>query len=220
MIELKTEAQAALEIVQTAKLLHQKNFLAAGDGNLSYRIDQNHILITPKAKHKAFIKPNELAVINLSGKILKGQPSSEMLMHLEVYKSQPLAKAVIHAHPPHAIAWTIARPDLTELPKEPLSELILAVGSIPIVPFALPGTQDMATNLKPYIANNRVMILARHGALSWGEDLSEAYNGMERLEHTALILYLAQSLGGLTTLSHQHILDLQTIRDKIGPKTF
>src|SRR5581483_2454180 len=122
------------------------------------------------------------------------------LMHLEVYRSCPKAKAVVHAHPPTAIAWTIAHPEMKMLPSDCMSELILAVGDLPVVPYARPGTLNMGEVLRPYLPGSRVMILARHGALSWGEDLDEAYNGMERLEHTALILKSAWELGGLTAL--------------------
>ena len=175
-------------MIQVARALHAKNMLAAADGNISYRLNSKEILITPAGKPKAHLQPDEMAIITLDNQIVKGNPSSERLMHLSVYQQCPKARCVIHAHPPRAIAWTIARPKSTELPGECFSELILSLGRIPIAPFARPGTEVMGEVLKPFLPECRVIVLARHGALTWGEDLQEALNGMERLEHSAEIL--------------------------------
>lgn len=209
---------AASHIIDIAKRLNQKNFLASADGNISFRLSDGTILITPSGRNKAFIHEDELAIVTLDNKILKGTPSGERLMHLEVYNRCPKARAIVHAHPPYAIAWSIAHPELTELPKECLSELILATGGVPIAPYARPGTQDMGSVLAPYLPQHRVMILSRHGALAWGEDLDEAYNGMERLEHTALILSIAKSLGGLTQLPDSEVTALLKMRQHIGER--
>lgn len=207
------------EIVEICQRLHAKNMLAAADGNVSYKISDQQILITPTGLNKAFIKPTDIAVITQDNQILSGKPSGERLMHLEVYRQCPKARCVVHAHPPTAVAWSVAYPELRELPSECLSEVILAVGRIPIVPYARPGTQQMGENLKEFLPGCRVMILARHGALSWGEDLNEAYNGMERLEHSALILRNAQTLGRLTPLPPEEVEELRAMREKLGEKT-
>lgn len=206
------------DIIRLAKQLHTKNMLAAADGNISYRINENEILITPAGKPKAFLQPEDLAIITINNDILKGHPSSERLMHLSIYQQCPKARCVIHAHPPKAIAWTIARPDLQELPSECLSELILSAGYIPIAPYARPGTQTMGDVLAPFLPSCRIILLARHGALSWGEDCQEALNGMERLEHTAEILFYAHTLGGLTPLPMEEINILREYRKKIGER--
>ena len=140
-------------------------------------------------------------------------------MHLEVYKMRADAKAVIHAHPPTAVAYSIAYPDAEEIPGTSFSELILAVGKLPIVPFQMPGSPEMGTALHPYIKNSKVMVLARHGALSFGDDLIEAYNGMERLEHSCEILLKAKCFGAVTELDDQTIDALYSMREKIGDKT-
>ncbi|MEW6057040.1 MAG: class II aldolase/adducin family protein [Bdellovibrionota bacterium] len=212
------EQQISQEILDVCRLLHSRNMLAAADGNVSYRISDDRILITPTGKHKAFITADDIAVITLDNRILTGKPSGERLMHLEVYRRCSQAKCVVHAHPPAAIAWSIARPGLVELPSESLSEVILAVGRIPIIPYARPGTQSMGDGLKPVLPSHRVMILASHGALSWGESLMEAYNGMERLEHSAHILLLAHSLGGLNRLPPEEIAALREMRRKLGDR--
>jgi L-fuculose-phosphate aldolase len=205
-------------IVEICKKLNQKNFLSSADGNISFKESDDRIYITPSGVNKSFITKDDIAIINIQNEIIKGSPSSESLMHLEVYKNCPKAKAVVHAHPPTAIAWTIAKPELNEIPIECMSEVILSVGVIPIVPYARPGTEDLAVNLKPYLPKNRVMILSRHGVLSWGEDLIEAYNGVERIEHSCEILWRAQTLGGCTSLPKEEIDYLKEKRKLLGEK--
>ncbi len=205
-------------ILETCHELNRKNYLAAADGNVSVRLSDKEILITPAGLSKARIRAEDLALISLENEVLQGKPSSERLMHLEIYRQCPQAKAVVHAHPPTAIAWTIARPELTELPAECMSELILAVGKVPVVPYARPGTLEMGTHLHPFLPSCRALLLARHGALCWGESLEEALGGMERIEHSALILKSAQELGGLTSLPAKEVEALREMRKKLGDK--
>ena len=215
----KSERHIREEIIKTAAMLHHKNMLAACDGNISYRYDDKTILITPSGKPKFLLVEDDIAVVDIDGNAIKGNPSSEMLMHLEVYKMRADARAVIHAHPPTAVAYSIAHPAAEEIPGKSFSELILAVGKLPIVPFQMPGSLEMGTALHPFIKNHKVMVLARHGALSFGEDLIEAYNGMERLEHSCEILLKAESFGAVTELDEQTIDELHAMRKKIGDKT-
>lgn len=215
----KSERNIREEIIKTAAMLHHKNMLAACDGNISYRYDDKTILITPSGKPKFLLVEDDIAVVDIDGNAIKGNPSSETLMHLEVYKMRADARAVIHAHPPTAVAYSIAHPAAEEIPGKSFSELILAVGKLPIVPFQMPGSLEMGTALHPFIKSHKVMVLARHGALSFGEDLIEAYNGMERLEHSCEILLKAESFGAVTELDEQTIDELHAIRKKIGDKT-
>jgi L-fuculose-phosphate aldolase len=207
------------EIIKTAVMLHHKNMLAACDGNISYRRDDDTILITPSGKPKFLLEEKDIAVIDINGRVVEGKPSSEMQMHLEVYRMRADARAVIHAHPPTAVAYSIAYPEAEEIPGKSFSELILAVGRLPIIPFQMPGSPEMGTALHPYIENSKVMVLARHGAISFGEDLVEAYNGMERLEHSCEILLKAKSFGAVTELDDQTVDQLYSMRKKIGDKT-
>lgn len=211
-----TAQQVAEQIVKVCIRLHQRNMLAAADGNISYKISDNEILITPSGIAKAFMDVSEMAVINLKGEVLKGNPSSERLMHLEVFRTCAKAKAIVHAHPPTTIAWSIAQPELKKLPSDCLSEVILATGDIPFVPYARPGTEQMGLVLKPYLPQHRALILRSHGALAWGESLDEAYRGMERIEHSAQILQTAKQLGGLHSLPQEEIEYLYELRKKIG----
>ncbi|NUM89126.1 MAG: class II aldolase/adducin family protein, partial [Bdellovibrionales bacterium] len=156
------------EIVEVCRRLHRRNMLAAADGNVSYRLGDGEILFTPTGVNKGFLQEKDLAVVTLDNVVKEGNPSGERLMHLEVYRRCPGARAVVHAHPLTAVAWSVARPDWRELPSECLSEIILAVGRIPFVPYARPGTRGMGDALAPFLPDCRVMVLSRHGALSWG----------------------------------------------------
>ena len=139
-------------------------------------------------------------------------------MHLAIYRGSPDARAIVHAHPPTAIAWTVARPGSTELPHDVLPEIVLGVGRIPIVPYARPGTEALAAALQPFLPRHRALILARHGVVCWGETLSEAYNGVERVEHVAQILKSAEELGGLTALPPDEVAELSRLRASAGPR--
>lgn len=207
------------KIIEVCQRLYQRNMLAGADGNVSVRISNSEILITPSGKPKAFLNTDEMAMMDLTGKVLVGNVSSEYKMHLAVFQEMSEAKVVIHAHPPTAVAWSVARPTLTELPNSALSELVLNVGRIPIIPFAMPGSMDMGDYVRPFLKDNRVMILARHGALSWGETFTEALNGMERIEHAAEILMKAELLGGIKPLSDEQMHELQMLRVKLGRKS-
>lgn len=206
------------QIVEVCQILHRKKMLAAADGNVSVRVSDQEILITPSGVSKAFISPDEICVIDINNKVLQGNPSGERLMHLEVYKQCPEARAVVHAHPATAIAWSVAYPDLKELPSESLSEVILAAGRIPFVPYARPGTIDMGKQLHPFLKDSRAMILSRHGALTWGETLMEAYCGMERIEHSAEILWKAQCMNELSKLPPDEVAHLREMRRQTGNK--
>ncbi|OFZ56623.1 MAG: aldolase [Bdellovibrionales bacterium RIFOXYC1_FULL_54_43] len=212
------EAEISRKLIRVCTRLHRRNLLASADGNVSYRVADERILITPAGKSKALLREKDIAVITSKNEILQGTPSSERLMHLAIYRGCPKARAVVHAHPPTAIAWSVAFPEIPELPSECLSELILSMGRVPVVPYARPGTEKMGEVLGPFLPGSRVMILARHGAVSWGEDLDEAYNGMERLEHVCGILKLAKELGGLSVLPPEEVQALREMRKKLGER--
>ena len=198
--------------------LHARNLLAAGDGNVSVLLEDGRVAITPAGVSKARLRPAAMAFLARDGQVLSGRPSSESAVHLAIYRACPEARSVVHAHPPTAIAWTLARPELTELPSEALPELVLATGRIPVVPYARPGTEDLGKALLPFLPRHRVLLLARHGAVCWGEDLEEAYLGMERLEHIAQILKSAVELGGISSLEAPELDALREARVRLGPR--
>jgi L-fuculose-phosphate aldolase len=207
-----------LELLDACRRLHAGGLLAASDGNLSVRLGNGLIAMTPSGVPKARVQLGDLAHLQLDGTIVEGRPSSERAMHLAIYNAVPAAKAIVHAHPPTAIAWSLARPELKELPSDGLPKVILAAGRIPIVPMAMPGTEAMGANLLPFLPTHRLMILARHGGLCWGEHMDEAAGGMERLEQVATILWKSETLGGAKPLSTVELMELRELRAKLGPK--
>ena len=209
-------AASLAAVCDVCRRLHARNLLAAADGNVSVLLEDGRIAITPSGVPKQRTQPGDLAYLSRAGELLGGRPSTERLMHLAVYRACPEARAVIHAHPPTAIAWSLAHPELAFLPSESLPEVILAAGSIPFVPYSRPGTAAMGERLLPFLPGHRLLILARHGALAWGETLEEAYNGMERLEHVCQILLAAQQLGGASPLPEAELAALRQARSRGG----
>lgn len=204
--------ELAQRIVAACRRLWDRNLLAAADGNISFLLDDGNIAMTPSGVAKAFMRPDEMAVVTREGAVVSGNPSGERLMHLEVFRRCPEARCVVHAHPPTAVAWSLARPEWTELTSDALPEVILAAGRIPIAPYARPGTLAMGDVLAPLLPEHRLMILARHGALCWGESLEEAVGGIERLEHVCTMLKLAQDLGGARSLPVDEVDALRRMR--------
>jgi L-fuculose-phosphate aldolase len=215
---LAGETSELQAVCDACRRLHRRNLLAAADGNISLRLSGGRVAMTPSGVNKSTLRPEDMAFLRLDGTVLSGAPSSERAMHLAVYRLCPQASVVVHAHPPTAIAWTLARPELLELPSDALPEVILAAGRIPIVPYARPGTEAMGSALEPFLPAHRLLLLARHGALAWGESLEEAVNGIERVEHAALILKTAFELGGAKPLPDDERLALHALRAKGGPK--
>ncbi len=207
--------QAPDKIPDAARHLYQRGLIVAGDGNISVRSSEQ-VWITPRGVSKADLSTADLACLSLDGETIRGNPSSERLMHIKVYQTAPEARAVVHAHPPHAIALSLARYHWQELPIDALPEVIIAAGRIPIAPYARPGTAAMGEVLSAYLPECRIIILARHGALCWGETLAEAIHGVERLEQICQILKLSEELGGAHPLPRQEIIQLKKIRQQIG----
>ena len=205
LIEMRVKS---MDIIEICRKLYQKNFLAGIDGNVSvYNQKNNTISITPSGVPKSDLNEEELCSMNLEGKPLKGNPSSERNMHLTVYREQKKARAVVHAHPPFAVSLSLSRPKWKALPSV-LSETVITLGEVPIIPYVCPGTEEMARSLCPFLQNSRAMILSRHGAVTWGEDLQSAYLTMECLEHSAQMIYLAETLGGSRPLNKKDLKQL------------
>lgn len=212
-------AASQLELLcEIGRRLHARNLLAAADGNLSLRLEGGRIVMTPSGVAKSRLVPSDLALLAPDGTVLSGNPSSERALHLEVYRRCPEARAVGHAHPPTLIAWTLARPELQAVPGESLPEGILAAGKIPIAPYGRPGSPELAESVRPFLPEHRLIGLARHGALAWGEDLEEVHRGLERIEHLAQILLSAELLGGARPLPDPEQQALGELRRNLGPR--
>jgi L-fuculose-phosphate aldolase len=175
--------------------LDRRGLIASNDGNLSVREADDSILVTAAGSRKGYLRADEVIRVGLDGRLKYGthQPSSEVAMHLGIYRQRWDVCAVVHAHPPAATAFAVARFPLEHLA---LPELVLSLGKIPLAPFARPGTERMGEQVAALIGTHDAVLLANHGAVTVGPDLEEAYFRMERLDHAARILIDARHLGG------------------------
>ena len=199
-------------VCRVGKLLYDRGYVAANDGNISVKVGEDRLLITPSGVSKGRMTPDMLLVTDLDGTVIEGNrhPSSEGKMHLEVYRGRPDVNAVVHAHPPVSTAFAVCRRGL-ETPY--LSELVAGLGQVPCTPsFAMLSTEEVPQSVRPYLADHNALLLANHGALAWGGDLWEAFDRLETVEHTAKIVLNAQLLGGGIPLTEEEVVRLQGLR--------
>jgi L-fuculose-phosphate aldolase len=202
-------------IVEVGRRLYARGYTASNDGNISVRLDGGRLLMTPKSVCKGFMSPEMMCITDLDGKKLAGErdPSSEMQMHLEVYRQRPDANAVVHAHPPIATGFAVAG---IPLDRAVLAEVVTTLGSVPIAEYATPSTKELPEAVRKYVKAHDGMLLANHGALTLGADLFAAYYKMETIEHFAKISLVARLLGGERLLSRQEVDRLQGLRGMYG----
>ena len=211
-----SDYEAKKQIIAIGKRMYDKGFVASNDGNISCRVGPNTIWTTPTGVSKGFMTPDMLVKMNFDGKVLMGKlkPSSEVKMHLRVYNENPDVMAVTHAHPPVATSFAIAG---ISLDRAILPEAVVNLGSVPIAHYATPGSQDVPDSIAPYCNTHNAVLLANHGALSWGKDLTEAYHRLESLEDYATVLmYTGRIIGRANELSCSQVNELIDIREKLG----
>jgi L-fuculose-phosphate aldolase len=203
-------------ILDIGKRLWQKGFIAASDSNITIRINNNEILTTPTGVSKGFMTQDMILRINMDGQLLsaksKYKPSSEIKLHLEVYRNREDIHSVVHAHPPYCTGFAVAG---IPLDKCILPEAIITLGAVPVAPYSTPSTKEVSESIKPYISKTDAILLANHGALTMGKDLLAAYHKMETLEHTAQIIYIATRLGKVNLISVEKVKELMEIRENI-----
>jgi L-fuculose-phosphate aldolase len=194
--------------------LYERGMLVGTEGNISVRLDDNRIVITPAGFPKGRLSAEDMIVVDPEGKCLEGtnRPSSELLMHLFVYKSRPEIGACVHSHPPFATAFAVAGISLAE---DILPEAVLFVGRIPITEYAQPGTAAVPKALEPYIATCNAFLLRNHGLLTIGRDLEEAFHRHETVEHCARVVFLARQLGNVQAIPSQDLKRLQVMRGNL-----
>ena len=198
------EWQARQAIVKVCRRMYEKGFLAATDGNVSMRIG-DRLLVTPAGIAKGDAVEDDLIVTDLAGRKLagRGEPSSEMAMHLRAYAERPEIGAVVHGHPPRAIAFTVAG---VPIPGKLLPEVVVALGGeIPTVPYTTPTTAEVPEALGPYIARHDAVVMAWHGAVCVGADVWAAYHKLEKLEHLCEVAMYARQLGAARELSAEQL---------------
>lgn len=200
------------EIVAVCCRLHDRGLIAGQDGNVSVRLSSGHILVTPSGISKVDVTPDDLVELTAEGEQVTGGPaaSSEIGMHLRIYRERPDVRAIVHAHPPIATAFGVVGRDFMDAV---LPEVIFHLGRVPLVPFALPGTPALGDAMAPYLADHDAFLLASHGATTVGPTLRLAHQRMESLEHSARILHAASQIGSASLLRAEDIAALRAARE-------
>jgi L-fuculose-phosphate aldolase len=213
--QFKMEREFRRQICKTGRKMYAHGFIVACEGNLSVRLGRDRILVTPTGTCKGDLATDDLLITDLSGEVLcgRGQPSSEMLMHLLYYRLRHDVRAVCHAHPPTATGFAAAGRALEEAI---LPEVIVGLGKIPLAPYGTPGTGQLCAGLEPLVRKYDAILLENHGVVTCGQDLTIAYQRLETVEHFARILLTAQSLGGPHLLPHAEVQKLITARSRYG----
>lgn len=206
------------QIVEVGKRMYDRGYVASNDGNISAKIDDEKIVITPTGVSKGYLTPDMMVVVDMNGKVLNGdkKASSEVFMHIQVYKDRPDVRSVCHSHPPYATGYAVAG---IPLDKCILPEVIIALGNIPIVEYGTPGTDEFYKPVVPLLKDYDAFLLANHGALTVGKDVLNAYHKMETLEHFAHITFVAQQVGNINTLNKDQVKKLTDQREKYGIRT-
>ncbi len=203
------------EICEIGDRLYKRGFAAANDGNITYRIGDNEVLCTPTMHCKGFLKPADIATIDMDGKQLAGDKprSSEALLHLEVMKARPEVKSVVHCHPPHATAFGVAH---EAIPSCVFPEVEVFLGHVPITRYETPSGKKFAETILPFVRKANVIILGNHGTVSYGESVERAYWWTEILDAYCRILILAKQIGRVEYLSSEKTQELIELKKKWG----
>jgi len=211
------EAQLRNDIVEVGRRLWVRGYVASNDGNISVRLDEQRLLMTPASVSKGFMTPDMMVITDLNGVALEAapgrKPSSETKMHLVVYQNRPDVSAVVHAHPPLSTGFAVAG---IPLDRAVLAEVVATLGSIPIAAYGTPSTMELAAAVAPYVKTHDGLLLANHGALALGADLFAAYYKMETIEHFAKVSFVARTLGREHILSTEEVGRLQALRGTYG----
>lgn len=213
-----TLQQAKADIIHVGRRMYERGYVASNDGNISVRLSEDRLLVTMTGVSKGFLTPEQLIVIDYDGNVISGRfkPSSEIKMHLMVYQERSDVNGVAHAHPPTATGFSVAGIPLTECL---LPEVIVALGSVPIVEYGLPGTMELVEPIRKYVHDYDAYLLENHGALTIGPDVINAYHKMETMEHFANIALTARLLGNVNSLGKKDVDNLIGLRERFGVTT-
>ena len=207
--------QTKLDIIEAGRRVYNQGYVASNDGNISCRIEEDRIVTTPTGMSKGFLKIEELVVTDMDGKKVSGvkNASSELGMHIFLYRERPDIKAVVHAHPPTATGFSVAGIPLTECV---LPEVVITLGAIPIADYGTPGGPEISEPIRKWVKDYDAYLLENHGATTIGNSVMNAYYKMETMEHFAKIMLVARQLGGFNTLNAEQVQKLVQIRERMG----
>jgi L-fuculose-phosphate aldolase len=213
MTAMASNRQHRLEIVQFGRLLHANRFVAATDGNLSVRLDDTRLLITPTSISKGRMRASDMVIVNMDGKRLAGQRSvsTELGMHLLIYRLRPDVNGIVHAHPPTATGFAASGYDLN---RPLVCEVVVGLGSIPLARYGTPGTPELTDALEPLIPHHDAILMANHGVVTFGPSLESAYMKMETVEHFARIALVTHLLGNEQPLNEKEVEKLHEVRHR------
>ncbi len=207
--------QVLSDVIHVGKRMYDRGYVASNDGNLSVRLSEDRLLITMTGVSKGFLDPDKFVVVDYDGAVISGshEPSSEMKMHLMVYRERPDVHAVAHAHPPASTGFSVAG---VNLPDNLLPEVIVSLGHVPIAPYGTPGTMELVESLREYVREYDAVLLENHGALTLGPDIVAAYHKMETMEHCARITLVARMLGQVNTIGEENVDKLRRMYGRAG----
>lgn len=212
-----SEYEVRKQICEIGKRIYSNGFIAANDGNITVKLNDNELIATPTGVSKGFMTPDMLIKVNMRGEVVssngKYKPSSELKMHLRVYAERPDVKSVVHAHPPYATSYAIAGIPLT---KPIMPEAVISLGCVPIAEYGTPSTNEIPDAVSKYLQNYDAVLLENHGALTYGADLLTAYYKMESLEFYAKLTYISTMIGGPKELNDNQVEKLYDLRQKLG----
>ncbi len=209
-------AEKARDLIEAGRRLWQRGLISGTDGNLSVRLHDDRILATVSGVPKGDLRREHLVEMTLDGKMVsrsRFKPSSEVKMHLVAYQLRADVEAVCHAHPPHATAFATAGLGLTECV---IPEIIVALGSVPLAPYATPSTHEVPDSIRDHVVRADAILLENHGALTVGKSVMEAYLRMESIDHAARILILSRMVGGPQPLGANQVEKLMSTRTALG----
>ena len=209
------EFQLKEQMCDIGRRIWQKGFCAGNEGNHSYRIGENKVLCTPTGISKGFLKPDDICTVDLEGKQLSGKRkrTSEILLHLAIYKARPDVKAVVHSHPPHATAFAIANVDLPTC-IHPEAEVFL--GAVKTAKYVTPGDTRLGESILPYVKDSNTILLQNHGTVTFDVDLEGAYYKLEIVDAYARILLLAKQIGNIRPLDGAEMKELLELKQRFG----
>ena len=213
-----TLQQAKADIIHVGRRMYERGYVASNDGNISVRLSDDRLLVTMTGVSKGYLTPDQLIVIDYDGNVVSGKykPSSEIKMHLMVYQERPDIHGVAHAHPPTATGFSVAGIPLTDCL---LPEVIVTLGSVPIVEYGLPGTMELVEPIRKYVHDYDAYLLENHGALTIGPNVINAYHKMETMEHFANIALTARLLGNVNVLGKEDADKLMGLRERFDVTT-
>ncbi len=209
----KTEDELRREVVEIGRWIHRLGFVAAYDGNITARLDSHRILSTPTTVSKGMMETDDLVVVDYEGKKITGRRNvtSEIAMHLLIYKRRPDVNGIVHAHPPTATGYAAAGLSLN---KALVSEVVLSLGCIPLARYGTPGTPELTEALVSLVGSYDAILMANHGVVTHGPDLLTAYLRMETVEHFAKISLVTELLGRQVLLSESDVDKLLAARQR------